>query len=65
MRAGVSNYTVAKLLTGAALALAEGTVGSAKEFAAMEPDGNYQLTADITVTAPYGNDITGFIEKTL
>lgn len=45
---------------GAALALAEGTVGSAKEFAAMEPDGNYQLTADITVTAPYGNDITGF-----
>lgn len=46
---------------GAALALAEGTVSSAKEFAAMEPDGNYQLTADITVTAPYGNDITGFI----
>lgn len=45
---------------GAALALAEGTVSSAKEFAAMEPDGNYQLTADITVTAPYGNDITGF-----
>lgn len=26
----------------------------------MEPSGNYQLTADITVTAPYGNDITGF-----
>lgn len=45
---------------GAALALAEGTVSSAKEFAAMEPSGNYQLTADITVTAPYGNDITGF-----
>lgn len=45
---------------GTALALAEGTVSSAKEFAAMEPDGNYQLTADITVTAPYGNDITGF-----
>ena len=45
---------------GTALALAEGTVSSAKEFAAMEPDGNYQLTEDITVTAPYGNDITGF-----
>lgn len=45
---------------GAALALAEGTVSSAEEFAAMEPSGNYQLTADITVTAPYGNDITGF-----
>lgn len=45
---------------GAALALAEGTVSSAEEFAAMEPSGNYQLTEDITVTAPYGNDITGF-----
>lgn len=45
---------------GTALALAEGTVSSAEEFAAMEPSGNYQLTEDITVTAPYGNDITGF-----
>lgn len=45
---------------GAAPMRAEGTVSSAEEFAAMEPDGNYQLTADITVTAPYGNDITGF-----
>lgn len=44
---------------GAALALAEGTVSSAKEFAAMEPDGNYQLTADITVTAPYAEDFSG------
>lgn len=35
-------------------------IGTAEAFAAMEPDGNYQLTADITVTAPYGNDITGF-----
>ena len=35
-------------------------IGTAEEFAAMEPGGNYQLTADITVTAPYGNDITGF-----
>lgn len=35
-------------------------IGTAEAFAAMEPDGNYQLTEDITVTAPYGNDITGF-----
>lgn len=35
-------------------------IGTAEAFAAMDPDGNYQLTADITVTAPYGNDITGF-----
>lgn len=49
---------------GAALALAAAgavqDIGTAEAFAAMEPDGNYQLTADITVTAPYGNDITGF-----
>ena len=35
-------------------------IGTAEAFAAMEPGGNYQLTANITVTAPYGNDITGF-----
>lgn len=35
-------------------------IGTAEAFAAMEPSGNYQLTANITVTAPYGNDITGF-----
>lgn len=35
-------------------------IGTAEAFAAMEPGGNYQLTADIIVTAPYGNDITGF-----
>lgn len=45
---------------GVALALAEGTVSSAEEFAAMEPGGNYQLTADITVTAPYANEFTDF-----
>ena len=45
---------------GVALALAEGTVSSAKEFAEMVAGGSYKLTADITVTAPYGNDITGF-----
>lgn len=45
---------------GAALALAEGTVSSAKEFAAMDASGSYTLTKDIIVTEPYGNDITGF-----
>lgn len=35
-------------------------IGTAEKFAEMQPGGNYQLTADITVTAPYGNDITGF-----
>lgn len=44
---------------GAALALAEGTVSSAKEFAEMVASGSYKLTADITVTAPYANDFTG------
>lgn len=44
---------------GAAPMLAEGTVSSAKDFAEMEPGGNYQLTADITVTAPYAKDFTG------
>lgn len=34
-------------------------IGTAEAFAAMEPGGNYQLTADITVTAPYANDFTG------
>lgn len=31
-------------------------IGTAEAFAAMEPGGNYQLTADITVTAPYAKD---------
>lgn len=34
-------------------------IGTAEAFAAMDPDGNYQLTADIIVTAPYANDFTG------
>lgn len=34
-------------------------IGTAEAFAAMEPGGNYQLTADITVTAPYAKDFTG------
>lgn len=34
-------------------------IGTAEAFAAMEPSGNYQLTANITVTAPYANDFTG------
>lgn len=44
---------------GAALALAEGTVSSAEEFAAMDASGSYTLTADIIVTAPYANEFTG------
>ena len=44
---------------GAALALAEGTVSSAKEFAEMDASGSYKLTADITVTEPYANDFSG------
>lgn len=44
---------------GAALALAEGTVSSAKEFAEMVAGGSYKLTADITVTAPYAYDFSG------
>lgn len=44
---------------GTALALAEGTVSSAEEFAAMDASGSYKLTADITVTAPYANEFTG------
>lgn len=44
---------------GAALALAEGTVSSAKEFAEMDAGGSYKLTADITVTEPYANEFTG------
>ena len=39
--------------------LAEGTVSSAEEFAAMEPDGSYTLAADITITAPYAKDFSG------
>lgn len=44
---------------GAALALAEGTVGSAKEFAAMDASGSYTLTKDIIVTEPYASDFSG------
>lgn len=34
-------------------------IGTAEAFAAMEPGGNYQLTADIIVTAPYAYDFSG------
>lgn len=44
---------------GAALALAEGTVSSAKEFAAMDAGVSYTLTKDIIVTEPYASDFTG------
>ena len=45
---------------GAAPMLAVQDIGTAEDFAAMQPSGNYQLTADITVTAPYANDFTDF-----
>lgn len=44
---------------GAALALAEGTVSSAKEFAEMVASGSYTLTKDIIVTDPYASDFSG------
>lgn len=44
---------------GAALALAEGTVSSAEEFAAMDASGSYTLTKDIIVTEPYASDFSG------
>lgn len=44
---------------GAALALAEGTVSSAKEFAEMDTSGSYTLTKDIIVTEPYAYDFIG------
>lgn len=34
-------------------------IGTAEAFAAMKPGGNYQLTADITVTEPYASDFSG------
>ena len=34
-------------------------IGTAEAFAAMEAGGNYQLTADITVTEPYAKDFSG------
>lgn len=44
---------------GTVLALAEGTVSSAKEFAEMDASGSYTLTKDIIVTEPYANDFSG------
>lgn len=44
---------------GTALALTEGTVSSAKEFAAMDASGSYTLTKDIIVTEPYASDFSG------
>lgn len=34
-------------------------IGTAEDFAAMQPGGTYQLTANITVTAPYAKDFSG------
>ncbi len=47
------------LLPAQALAASPTAVSSAAEFAAMEANGSYELTADITVTAPYGSSFTG------
>ena len=48
------------LLPSAALARdAAQAVDSAEAFAAMEPDGNYVLTGDITVSSPYGQPFGG------
>ena len=44
---------------GAAPMLAEGTVSSAEEFAAMDASGSYTLTKDIIVTEPYASDFSG------
>lgn len=44
---------------GAVQALAEGTISSAKEFAAMDASGSYTLTKDIIVTEPYAYDFSG------
>ena len=46
-------------------ALASGTVqpvSSPEDFAAMDPSGNYILTSDITVSAPYGQAFSGSFE---
>lgn len=47
---------------GAAPMLAEGTVSSAKEFAAMDASGSYTLTKDIIVTEPYASDFSGIFD---
>lgn len=44
---------------GTAPMLAEGTVSSAEEFAAMVAGGSYTLTKDIIVTEPYASDFSG------
>ena len=45
---------------GVELAMAETTVIETNEaFAAMEPGGNYELGADITITEPYGQEFSG------
>ena len=45
---------------GVELAMAETSVITTSEaFAAMEPGGSYELGADITITAPYGNEFSG------
>ena len=50
---------VSQMARSGGTALAEGTVSSAKEFAAMDASGSYTLTKDIIVTEPYANDFSG------
>lgn len=43
------------ILPGVSWAEGTGSISTAKEFAAMEPSGSYVLTADITISKPYGD----------
>ena len=47
------------LIPAQALAVSTGTISSPEAFDAMEADGSYELTADITVTKPYSKTFTG------
>ena len=48
------------LLPTVALAAEPQEISSAAQFAAMDANGNYVLTADITITAPYGSSPDAF-----
>ena len=47
------------LIPAQAFAASSGTISSPEAFAAMEAGGSYELTADITVSTPYGKTFTG------
>ena len=51
------------LLAVGTYAAPEGTaIGTAEEFAAMEPTGKYYLSADITISAAYASDFAGTLD---